>query len=52
MQNNFYDKNIIKKPWGEEHVVYRDKKNLSITLLKIKKNQKTSLHCQPNHVIL
>ncbi len=47
MQNNFYDKNIIKKPWGEEHVVYRDKKNLCITLLKIKKNQKTSLHCHP-----
>ena len=48
MSNNFYDNKLIKKPWGEEHVVYRDKKKLCVTLLKIKKNHSTSLHCHPN----
>ncbi len=47
MLNNFYDKNLIKKPWGEEHIVYRENKVLCITLLKIKKNYSTSLHCHP-----
>jgi mannose-6-phosphate isomerase-like protein (cupin superfamily) len=47
MNNNFYDKNKIIKPWGEEHVVFRDKKKLCITLLKIKPKHCTSLHCHP-----
>ena len=47
MNNNFYDKNKIIKPWGEEHVVFRDKKKLCITLLKIKPKHSTSLHCHP-----
>jgi mannose-6-phosphate isomerase-like protein (cupin superfamily) len=47
MNHNFYDKNKILKPWGEEHVIFRDKNNLCITLLKIKKNFSTSLHCHP-----
>ena len=40
-----YDTNVIKKPWGVEYVVYRNKKNLSVTYLRIKPNQQTSLHC-------
>ena len=47
MNHNFYDKNKILKPWGEEHVIFRDKNNLCVTLLKIKKNFSTSLHCHP-----
>jgi mannose-6-phosphate isomerase-like protein (cupin superfamily) len=47
MNHNFYDKNKILKPWGEEHVIFRDKNNLCITLLKIKKNFSTSLHSHP-----
>lgn len=47
MNHNFYDKNKILKPWGEEHVIFRDGSNLCITLLKIKKNFSTSLHCHP-----
>jgi len=47
MNNTFYDKNKIIKPWGEEHVVFRDKKKLCITLLKIKSGHSTSLHCHP-----
>jgi len=47
MNNIFYDKNKIIKPWGEEHVVFRDKKKLCITLLKIKSKNSTSLHCHP-----
>jgi mannose-6-phosphate isomerase-like protein (cupin superfamily) len=48
MNNHFYDKNKIIKPWGEEHNVFRDKKKLCITLLKINPNCSTSLHCHPN----
>lgn len=48
MNDKFYDNYKILKPWGEEHVIYRDKKKLCITLLKIKKNFSTSLHCHPN----
>jgi mannose-6-phosphate isomerase-like protein (cupin superfamily) len=48
MNDKFYDNHKILKPWGEEHVIYRDKKNLCITLLKIKKKFSTSLHCHPN----
>lgn len=48
MNDKFYDNHKILKPWGQEHVIYRDKKNLCITLLRIKKNFSTSLHCHPN----
>lgn len=37
---------IIKKPWGEEYCIFRGF-NLSIWLLKINPDQKTSLHCHP-----
>ena len=47
MSHKFYDNNKILKPWGEEHVIFRNGENLCITLLKIKKNFSTSLHCHP-----
>lgn len=46
MQKDLYN-TIIKKPWGEEYCVYRNS-NLSIWLLKINPDHKTSLHCHPN----
>jgi len=39
------NKKVIK-PWGSEYSIYRNKLS-STKLLKIKKNQKTSLHCHP-----
>lgn len=45
---NYYDNKVVDKPWGHEHVVYRYKKKLCITLLKINFNKSTSLHCHPN----
>lgn len=41
-----YDKNVVKKPWGFEYVIYRNK-DLCITYLNINKQKKTSLH---NHI--
>lgn len=37
------NKSLIKKAWGEEHLLYRNNK-IAIWLLKIKYNHKTSLH--------
>lgn len=45
MSKDIYN-SLIKKPWGEEHCIFRGK-DLSIWLLKIAPNQKTSLHCHP-----
>lgn len=42
-----YDNKIVRKPWGYEYVVFRNKNNLSVTLLNIDYNQTTSLHCHP-----
>ena len=42
-----YDDKIVIKPWGYEYVVYREKNNLSVTLLNINYKEKTSLHCHP-----
>ena len=36
-----YDNRVVKKPWGYEYVVYRNKNNLSVTLLNIKHNHTT-----------
>ena len=47
INNSFYDSRIVFKPWGYEYVIYRYKKNLSITFLHINKNKRTSLHCHP-----
>jgi mannose-6-phosphate isomerase-like protein (cupin superfamily) len=44
-KKNFYDKNIFIKPWGFEYVIFRNKKKVGITFLKILKGKKTSLHC-------
>ena len=46
-KDTLYDNRLVKKPWGYEYVVYRNKNNLSVTLLKINHNQSTSLHCHP-----
>jgi quercetin dioxygenase-like cupin family protein len=37
---------VVKKPWGEEFLIYRNK-NLAMWFLKIEKDQKTSMHCHP-----
>jgi len=47
-KNSFYDNRVVNKPWGYEYVVYRNSNNLSVTLLSINYNKKTSLHCHPN----
>ena len=45
LKSKKYDDKIVIKPWGQEHVVYRNKNNLSVTLLTIDYNKSTSLHC-------
>jgi len=45
LKNDFYDKNVFIKPWGFEYVIFRNKKKIGITFLKILKGKKTSLHC-------
>ncbi|MBA1339397.1 MAG: Mannose-6-phosphate isomerase [Pelagibacterales bacterium] len=45
--DKLYDNRVVIKPWGYEYVVYRNSNNLSVTLLKINYNKKTSLHCHP-----
>lgn len=42
-----YLNRIIKKPWGEEYIIFNYGKKIGITYLKIKKNYSTSLHCHP-----
>lgn len=46
-KSSFYDDKIVIKPWGYEYVVYRNKNNLSLTLLNLDFGKKTSLHCHP-----
>jgi mannose-6-phosphate isomerase-like protein (cupin superfamily) len=45
--SSFYDNKVVLKPWGYEYVVFRNKNNLSVTLLNINYNKSTSLHCHP-----
>ena len=47
IENNFYSNRLVKKPWGEEYIIYKDANKLAITLVKINYNHKTSLHCHP-----
>lgn len=49
IKNQNYDfKNIkVNKPWGYEYLFYSSKE-ISIWILKIFKNQKTSMHCHTN----
>ncbi len=42
-----YDNRVVIKPWGEEYNIFRNKKKLAITYLKIEKGKSTSLHCHP-----
>ena len=42
-----YDNRIVIKPWGEEYNIFRNKKKIAITYLKLKKGFSTSLHCHP-----
>ena len=42
-----YLKNIVKKPWGYEYVIYSDKNKIAITYLNINFKKQTSLHCHP-----
>lgn len=46
-KNFSYDNRVVAKPWGNEYVVYRNSNKLSVTLLNIDFNKKTSLHCHP-----
>jgi len=46
-KDTLYDNRVVNKPWGYEHVVYRNKNNLCVTLLKINYRKTTSLHCHP-----
>ena len=43
-----YNNRVILKPWGEEYVIFKDRKKIAITYLKLKKGFSTSLHCHPN----
>ncbi len=45
--NLSYDNRIVLKPWGEEYNIFRNKRKVAITYLKIKKGFSTSLHCHP-----
>ena len=41
-----YENVIVKKPWGQEYLIYQNK-NLGIWYLHIEKGQQTSMHCHP-----
>ena len=47
MKINF-DNSVIQKPWGEEYNIFRNKKKIAISYLRIKKGLSTSLHCHPS----
>jgi len=42
-----YIKNLVRKPWGYEYVIYSDKNKIAITYLNINYQKQTSLHCHP-----
>ena len=44
--NKDYNNRVIIKPWGEEYVIFKNKKNC-YNLSKDKKGYSTSLHCHP-----
>ena len=47
VDNKFYSKKIVNKPWVYEYVIYSDKNKISITYVHVNYNQSTSLHCHP-----
>ena len=46
-QNYNFENTVVDKPWGYEYLFYSSKE-VSIWILKVLKNQKTSMHCHPN----
>ena len=42
-----HEKNIVKKPWGYEYLMYENE-CVALWFLYIKKNEKTSTHCHPS----
>ncbi len=46
-KNKTYDNRVVIKPWGEEYNIFRNKKKIAITYLKLKKGFSTSLHSHP-----
>ena len=47
LKDKVFEKNIVKKPWGHEYIIYRNQNKLALTFLDIKYNKQTSLHCHP-----
>tara|TARA_B100001540_G_scaffold294047_1_gene293632 strand:- start:1006 stop:1692 length:687 start_codon:yes stop_codon:yes gene_type:complete len=47
INNNLYNNNLIKKPWGQEYTIYKNRSKLAVTLVKIIPGKQTSLHCHP-----
>ena len=47
LKDKIYDTGIVKKPWGFEYVLLRDKNSVSVTFLNIDYKKQTSLHCHP-----
>ena len=47
LKDEIYDTGIVKKPWGFEYVLLRDKNSVSVTFLNIDYKKQTSLHCHP-----
>jgi mannose-6-phosphate isomerase-like protein (cupin superfamily) len=41
-----HNKNIVKKPWGHEYLVYENE-NVGLWFLYIEPGQSTSMHCHP-----
>ena len=46
-KKSYYDNKVVLKPWGNEHVIYRNSDKLSVTFLNINYRKSTSLHCHP-----
>ncbi len=46
--NYSYSNRMVIKPWGYEYIIFKNKKKLAITILKILSQKQTSLHCHPN----
>ncbi|MDA1334984.1 MAG: hypothetical protein O2794_03150 [bacterium] len=49
LEDDFFDYTnvVIKKPWGQEYLIFRND-NIAIWILHIKQGCQTSMHCHPN----
>lgn len=45
--NYNYSKVIVKKPWGQEYLIFENE-DVAIWVLQIKSGAQTSMHCHPN----